>query len=162
MNGSRSQWFRRATSSEGLAEVFFRLPLGTKISERLCPYLGAHLLPHPCFSAGVLFQAFGTPRGRKFTGARPIGCHLIAHPEGDFAAQHVGHLIAVAVKMGRRFFLPAGAVSSNTIIMSRISWLSSLSIAERRTTMLISSYHPSPRQSPDRSSDQCGATISQF
>jgi hypothetical protein len=38
----------------------------------------------------------------KGAGARPTNLDLVTELEGDFATQHVGHLVAVAVKVERR------------------------------------------------------------
>ena len=68
----------------------------------------------------------------EFPGARPTDRELIADLEGDFAAQpaqHVGDLIAVAVKVEYRL-VPAGAVSSNSVL-SPVWPPTSLSAAER-------------------------------
>ena len=59
----------------------------------------------------VFFHACGTPRGKKAQVPRPADRCLVVNLEGYFAAQHVGHLVAVAVKVecrigaGRRGFL---------------------------------------------------------
>ena len=47
----------------------------------------------------VFFHACGTPRGKKAQVPRPADRYLVANLDGYFAAQHVGHLVAIAVKM---------------------------------------------------------------
>src|SRR6516162_8033738 len=62
-----------------------------------------------CFSAGVLPGVWDAA-WQKRAGARPADGDLIADFKGDFAAQYVGHLVAVAMEMecglsaGRRGF----------------------------------------------------------
>src|SRR6202040_3727048 len=62
------------------------------------------------FGAGV-FPRMRYAARQEGTGARPADRYLVANLEGYFAAQHVGHLVAIAVKMkcrlgaGRRGFL---------------------------------------------------------
>jgi hypothetical protein len=63
----------------------------------------------PCFSAGVLPGVWDAA-WQKRTGPRPADGDLISDLKGDFAAQYVGHLVAVVVEMecrlgaGRRSF----------------------------------------------------------
>ena len=62
-----------------------------------------------CFSAGVLPGVWDAA-WQKCAGPRPADGDLISDLNGDFAAQYVGHLVAVAVEMecrlgaGRRGF----------------------------------------------------------
>src|SRR6516225_10122734 len=53
-------------------------------------------------------------------GARPTDRELVAEIEGDFAAQHVGHLVTVVVKVDV-VSEPAGPVSSNTTTLLPVS-----------------------------------------
>jgi len=50
----------------------------------------------------VFFQACGTPLGRNAVPGTPDS-DLIADLQGDFDAQDLGHLVAVAVKVECRF-----------------------------------------------------------
>src|SRR5215469_5432324 len=52
----------------------------------------------PCFSAGVLPGVWDAA-WQKRAGPRPANRDLISDLKGDFAAQYVGHLVAVAVEM---------------------------------------------------------------
>ena len=62
------------------------------------------------FGAGV-FPGMWHAARNEGAGARPADRYLVANLEGYLAAQHVGHLVAIAVKMksrigaGRRGFL---------------------------------------------------------
>jgi hypothetical protein len=73
--------------------------------------------------------------GHEGAGARPADRDFVADLEDDFAAQHVGHLVAVAVKVecrigaGRRGFLEQQDAVA-------VSGPGSLSAAERPGAML--------------------------
>src|SRR5215472_13107751 len=66
-------------------------------------------LETPPVSAPVFFQACGTP-WQEGAGPRPADGDLISDLKGDFGAQYLGYLVAVAVEMecrlgsGRRSF----------------------------------------------------------
>jgi len=81
-------------------------------------------------SRPVLFQACGTLRGKNAQVPGPPTVTLVPDLEGDLAGEHPGDLVAVACRWNR-LLVPTGTVSSNSMMLSLVSWPTSFRAAKR-------------------------------
>src|ERR1700720_1277835 len=99
--GVASRWPPVRWSTRPAGQLFLEKAagIGRRIQEQHAGGFGARVFPRMRYAAR-----------QEGTGARPADRNLVADLKGDFAAQYVRHLVAIAVKMecrlgaGRRSF----------------------------------------------------------